>query len=65
MTEIAEGVPRILEGISPSVDQDDDVDMTKDGVSGLRAGTSGQDVKPPFRTVLLEEPCSRVGDEEL
>eukprot|EP00971_Amphidinium_carterae_P163016 3231987-Amphidinium_carterae.1 len=43
MTELAEGVPRILEGISPSVDQDDDIDMTKDGVSGLRAGTSGQD----------------------
>eukprot|EP00971_Amphidinium_carterae_P101390 2006799-Amphidinium_carterae.1 len=25
--------------------------MTKDGVSGLRAGTSGQNVKPPFRTM--------------
>eukprot|EP00971_Amphidinium_carterae_P006474 127734-Amphidinium_carterae.3 len=50
MTDIAEDVPSILAGI-PNADERDDFDMTRDGVSGLRAGTSDQDVKPPFRTM--------------
>eukprot|EP00971_Amphidinium_carterae_P336564 6472990-Amphidinium_carterae.2 len=47
MTELAEGVPRILAGI-PS----DDFAATGNEVSGSRVGTSSsQTLKPPFRTM--------------
>eukprot|EP00971_Amphidinium_carterae_P134468 2664782-Amphidinium_carterae.1 len=46
MTELAEGVPRILEG-APS----DEFAVTRDEVSGSRVGTSAQPPKPPFRTM--------------
>eukprot|EP00971_Amphidinium_carterae_P060496 1197435-Amphidinium_carterae.1 len=46
MTELAEGVPRILEG-APS----DEFAVTGNEVSGSRVGTSAQPLKPPFRTM--------------
>eukprot|EP00971_Amphidinium_carterae_P090598 1793553-Amphidinium_carterae.1 len=45
MTELAEGVPRILAG-APS----DEFDMTGNEVPGSRV-TSAQTLKPPFRTM--------------
>eukprot|EP00971_Amphidinium_carterae_P125631 2488706-Amphidinium_carterae.1 len=46
MTELAEGVPRILEG-APR----DELAVARDEVSGSRVGTSAQPPKPPFRTM--------------
>eukprot|EP00971_Amphidinium_carterae_P118534 2348292-Amphidinium_carterae.2 len=50
MTDVEEGVPSILAGI-PQADERDDCDMRGNEVPGLHAGTSDQNVKPPFRTM--------------